>query len=208
MSTILEEQGRIVQTRLEETFAAFHIVRLINELGDSSVSPDLNAKIQCRAAFWQPTLFGHQCAMFIGMDALLDRKRKDVATIYSYSEAVENLSDCAVPSDLLDGLPQIKEKYAIYRHKLFAHTDLDRPRFAKQFDVEGFSFEELSRDLDQVRLIFDSLYYLATQAQMPSAVRDPGWKSLDPKAISSLYLPHKAYVERVIADTKALLAEL
>jgi hypothetical protein len=208
MSNSVEDQRQVVQVRLEETLVAFQIGRLINERADQTVNPDLNVKIQERGGFWQATLLSHQSVLFTGLDALLDDKRNDVATLYSYAKAVDGLADTTVPFDLLSNLPAIRNKYKTYRHKLFAHTDFDRPEFAKQFDGEGFTFQTLGDDLTELEYVYKALSYLATHAQMISTARDAQWKVVTRAKVGRLNFPYEAYVAKVIDDTERLLSDL
>jgi len=208
MSKSIDDQREVIQTRLGETIASFLIGKRINERGDIAADPSLNAKLRQRWNFWSETLRAHQLAMFTGLDSFLDDKRTDVATLYSFAAAVEALDPGKVPVDLLNGLPVIRDKYKIYRHKLFAHNDFKRPEIAKQFDAEGFTYQSLEADLNELEYIYKVLAEIATQAQMVPAARQPNWKPLTKSAALTLTFPYNAHVANVVQDTDDLLSDL
>lgn len=208
MPKTVEDQREVIQTRLGETIASFLIGKHINERGDPAVDQELNAKLAKRWSFWSETLRAHQLAMFTGLDSLLDDKSTDSATLYSFAKAVEALDPGKIPADLLSGLPVIRGKYKIYRNKLFAHNDFNRPKFSKKFDAEGFTYQSLEADLKELEYVYKVLAEIATQAQMVLAARRPNWKPLTRSEALTLTFPYDAHVSQVVQDTDELLSDL
>jgi len=130
----IEEQFTDIKNRLGETVCAFEVFRVLNEMCDKDVDPELNKKIQKHGMFWQAVLVGQHTVYIMGIGALLDA-RSDVASLYSVLKLLRKKIPAEVFRDINERLTRIGGRYLIYRHKIFGHNDLYRRDVIAQFNA-------------------------------------------------------------------------
>ena len=157
-----------VEWRLEETLQAFEAHRILNQMCNKADSPELFDLINLYAGFWQPVGVGLQTALFMGINAILDKRSGDSATLYRCLGLLNERQKENLPSGFEARLDEIRSRYARFRHKLFGHNDSRREEVIVEFGDAGFSWDSIGADLQALKYALKVISNLAAGEQVPS----------------------------------------
>ncbi|MDP1690417.1 MAG: hypothetical protein Q8L49_00370 [Burkholderiaceae bacterium] len=149
-----------VEWRLEEALQAFEAHRILHERCNSEAAPELNKAINDCAGFWQPVNIGLQSTLVIGIAALIDKERRDCSTLYKAIDLLTSDQRSKLPVDFIDALDEIRGRYVKFRHKLFAHNDLNRGDVVIDMQNAGFTWDSVDADLLRLRRSLKFLRHL------------------------------------------------
>lgn len=197
MQKSIEDHLQTIQSRLSETLEAFVVAREINEVCNKEADPNLFDTVNKRGGFWQAVLLSLQTTYLVGLNALLDKGRKDCATLYFVLDELESIHPGVLPSNLATDLDVIRNRYKEFRHKLFGHNDKDRDVVILNFNKAGFTWASQAQDLFKLEYAFKVLFEAMSEHQIPTE-----------KEAVGMQFPYNDYVNRAAKDTMSLLDDL
>jgi hypothetical protein len=186
-----------VGLRLGATWEAFAIEKTLNELANPEVNASLKPILDSQGAFWNSVLHSLMTTWAIGIFALLDKHSSGSATLYSALRRVQGTNPNPALSSFESRMDEIRDRYAPYRHKIFAHNDKSRSDFIQSFDNANFTWELCEKDI----LFLDYVWKAVWLANDGNAIPTES-KARD------YHFAHNDYVDATVEHTKKLLHDL
>lgn len=163
-----------IEWRIEETLQAYEVQVTLNQRCVPENSKALHEAVNACAGFWHPVGIGLQMSLILGIFAVLDGKRKDSATLFVGERMLSDAQRQLLPLDFVSNLKIIEDRYARYRHKLFAHSDHTRADVAYKLEQEGFTWESVASDIRSLRGALRILQHVTVGRHLPSEDSNSG----------------------------------
>jgi hypothetical protein len=167
MATTIRNLLETVEWRLEETIVAFTVMQVINENCNADVNPALHKAINERGGFWKPVTVGLQTTVITGINAILDERSSDSATLYLVFKRLKMQLPPSFPQSFKNDIDTIRNRYKKFRHKLFGHNDIKREAIANEFDQAGFTWNSIAADLGDLEYAFKVLWHVEGGQPIP-----------------------------------------
>jgi hypothetical protein len=152
--------------RLGETISLFAASKAVSDRCHQDVNPLLFEYVN-KNQFWRTSYAAFQISLFINISALVDT-RSDCATFQTAADLLSKQNSGLIPEEVFSGLQSIRERYKIFRHKVFAHTDHKRAELADEFDAAGFSWEAIAADINMLDYIRQVLWAVDVKKPVPT----------------------------------------
>jgi hypothetical protein len=186
----------IIEVRLGEAWEAFAVEKAIHETANKDADPELAAKLNKHGAAWNAILHALQTMVILGMYVVLDQDGKS-ATLFSVLREVKKVKPHAAFTAIEEKLNALRLRYKKYRNELYAHNSRSRSDTIDEFNLEGFTWSGMERDLRYLSYAWKVLWAANRRQSIP-----------DEAEASRLNDGHDDGVRAAADHTAALLAVL
>jgi hypothetical protein len=193
---IPRQQLELVERQLAQTLRVFAAYSAINRGADKEASELLNAIVNRRSGFWNPTMLAFQSFLITGIYALVEQSPQ-VTTLATISNHLNRLNKSAVPDTIVSDLNAVRTRYVKYRHTLFGHSGKDQEIMAGKFEAQGFTWDTVQSDLSTLEYAFKVLWCINVSQPVPSVEES-----------HRMHFPYEPSVKHTTVDTRALLVDL
>lgn len=152
--------------RLGETIELFAATRSVSDGCRQETNPALFSHVNSNH-FWRTAYAAFQIAVFIGIGALVD-KREDSSSFHTAARLLDEQGPGCVPKFVYQNLEAIRERYKVFRDKVFAHNDHDRGDLAERFEHVGFTWNSIQADIHELEYVQTVLWAVYLGRTVPS----------------------------------------
>lgn len=152
--------------RLGETITFYAASKAVSDYCQHHANPLLLKYVNTNK-LWRTTYAAYQTAIFINIPALVDN-RTDCSTFQFAANLLRQQKPEHSAGELLVDMESIRERYAKFRHKVFAHTDHGRADLADEFDSAGFTWDSIDADIKTLHFIQQVLWAIHLDQPIPT----------------------------------------